>query len=826
MKFWFGVLGRRAAAAAIVLAGLVCASAGIVAVTGAAQAQTASAIVVEGNRRVDADTIRGYFHLRAGERIDAVKIDEGLKALYATGMFQDVHVRQAGGRLIVTVVENPFINRVVFEGNKKVKDETLNAEVQSKARSPLSRAVVQADVQRIIEVYRRSGRYDVRVEPKIIERPNSRVDLVFEVNEGDRTTIRRIVFIGNKAFSDWRLRDVINTGPTNLLSFLKNNDVYDPDRVNADQELLRRFYLKNGYADFRILSANVVLDRAANGFVLTITIEEGDQYRFGSIEVLSNVRGVDSATLRQRLRGTTGQVYNAELVEKSMEEITIELSKRGYAFAQVRPRGDRDFAARRINVVYVVDEGARVYVERINIRGNTRTRDYVIRREIELFEGDAYNRVLMDRAERRLKNLGYFKTVKVTNEPGSAADRVIVNVEVEEQLTGEFSIAGGYSTAEGLLGELSVGERNFLGRGQFVRLATSWGQRSRGAEFSFTEPYFLGYGIVAGFDLFTKLTEQSSYYSYNSRLIGGTVRAAFALRDDLTMGMRYSVFQRRITIPFGLTDGCTVLTPPPNPACDFPHNNQAEASIAVKQSAGKTVTSLIGYSLIYNALDNNQNPNEGLWAAFNQDLAGLGGDIKFIRSTADARYYYPVTNDFTAMIRLQGGHLLGWGSTPLAIFDHYFKGPDLVRGFATAGFGPRDLNPANLSQDALGGTLYWGASAELLFPLSFVPKDFGLRAAIFADAGSLWNYSGALAFAGIPSIPAPGLPGACPAATTGPKVGVAVCLADSAKIRTSVGASLIWASPFGPLRFDYAFPLTKEKYDKTQNFRFGGTTRF
>lgn len=386
-----GVRGRRAALCAAMLAGLMWLAVGLAA-PDIASAQGTAAIQVQGNKRVDADTIRGYFNLKPGDRLDAAKIDEGLKALYATGMFEDVRISQAGGRVIVTVAENPVINRVAFEGNRRVKDEQLVAEVQSKARSPLSRPMVQADVQRIIEIYRRSGRFDVRVEPKIIDRPNSRVDLVFEIKEGDRRTVRRIVFIGNKAFSDWRLKDVITIGQTNWLSFLKNNDVYDPDRVNADQELLRRFYLKNGYADFRIISANVVNDPGAAGFVLTFTVDEGEQYRFGTIDVLSNVRAVDAATLRRLARGSPGAVYNAELVEKSMEEISIELAKRGYAFSQVRPRGDRDFANRRINILYTVEEGPRVYVERINIRGNTRTRDYVVRREIDLYEGDAYNR--------------------------------------------------------------------------------------------------------------------------------------------------------------------------------------------------------------------------------------------------------------------------------------------------------------------------------------------------------------------------------------------------------------------------------------------------
>src|SRR6185295_1859711 len=403
MNLLIRVLGRLAIVAALAFAGGAALGAISIASSSVASAQTISAVVVQGNRRVDVDAIRGYVQIRPGDRADPIKIDDALKALYATGLFEDVKINVSGGRLIVTVIENVVINRVVFEGNKKVKDDALNAEIQSKSRGPLNRTTVQADVQRIIEVYRRSGRYDVRVDPKIIERNTGRVDLVFEINEGEKTSVKSIVFVGNKAFSDWKLRDILNTTEKNWLSWIKNTDVYDPDRVSADQELLRRFYLKNGYADFRIVSANVETDKAAAGFVVTIVLEEGEQYRTGTVDVISNIRDVDPATIQTFVRTKTGEVYSAELVEKTVEDLTIELAKRGYAFSQVRPRGDRDFSSRRINLVYVVEEGPRVYVERINIKGNVRTRDYVIRREFDLAEGDAYNRALIDRAERRLK---------------------------------------------------------------------------------------------------------------------------------------------------------------------------------------------------------------------------------------------------------------------------------------------------------------------------------------------------------------------------------------------------------------------------------------
>jgi outer membrane protein insertion porin family len=437
----------------------------------AAYAQTASvsSIVVQGNQRVEADTIRSYFRPGPGGRLDAFQIDEGVKALFATGLFQDVRPTTQGGRLTITVIENPVINRIAFEGNKKVKDEQLKAEIQSKERGTLSRPVVQADTARLVEVYRRSGRFDIRVEPKIIELANNRVDLVFEITEGAKTGVRQIEFVGNRAYSSYRLKDVIKTSTTGLLAFLQTGDIYDPDRVEADRELLRRFYLKHGYIDVRIVSAVGEYDPTLRGFVITFTIEEGDQYRVGTAEVQSNIRALDPALLRWRLRTYPGDVYNAEAVEKTVEDMTIEAAKLGFAFATVRPRATRDPETRTVNLVFVVDEGQRAYIERINVRGNTRTRDYVIRREFDLAEGDAYNRALVNRAERRLKNLSFFKSVKISTEPGSAPDRVILNVDVEEQSTGEFSVSGGYSTADGFLGEVSVAERNLLGRGLFER---------------------------------------------------------------------------------------------------------------------------------------------------------------------------------------------------------------------------------------------------------------------------------------------------------------------------------------------------------------------
>jgi outer membrane protein insertion porin family len=826
MRPWVGIL-RGLALVCFVLGGTVLGSPviGVLAARTAA-AQAVSSIVVVGNRRVEAETIRSYFRSGSGGQIDAAAIDEGLKALYATGLFEDVRLNQAGGRLVVTVVEAPVINRVAFEGNKRVKDEQLTAEIQSKPRGTLSRPIVQSDVQRIVEVYHHSGRYDVRVEPKIIELPNNRVDLVFEITEGDKTAVREIIFIGNRTFGKTRLKDVIKTSESGILSFLKSSDIYDADRVEADRDLLRRFYLSKGFVDVQIVSAVAEYDPARKGFVITFVIEEGDLYHLGTVDILSNVRDVNAASLHAVLKARAGDVYNVEAIEKTSENMTIEMAKRGYAFAQVRPRGDRDPATHLVHVVFVVDEGQRAYIERINIRGNTRTRDYVIRREFQIAEGDPYNRVMVDRAERRLKNLGYFKNVKLTNEPGSAPDRVIINVELEEQPTGEFSVSGGYSTAQGWLAEVSVGERNLLGQGQYAKAAVTYGQFSRGISLSYAEPYFLGYQLSAGIDLFAQQNKQSPYQSYGSETFGGGFRMGSALREDLALQLRYTIYHQKITIDPRLTD-CDTTDPaivnadPSNVRQAFLATCEAngEVSSAIKQTLlrGPVWVSQVGYSLTYNTLDNNRSPTSGLLTEIKQDLAGAGGDVNFLKTSGEARYYYNLFADVVAVGRVQAGNVTPWGGQQVRIFDSYFGGPWLVRGFAPNGFGPRDLT-AGTTLDNVGGTNFWGASLEVQTPIPNLPKDIGLKFATFADVGSVWNYGGPKTFTP-PIFPNTlcghgGNPGDC----TGP--------ADSFKPRSAVGVGLIWDSPFGPLRIDYAFALTKEGYDRTQAFRFGGGTKF
>ena len=672
------------------------------------------------------------------------------------------------------------------------------------------------------------------VDPKIIELPNGRVDLIFEITEGTKTGVEKIVFVGNKAYSDYRLKDVIKTGETNWLSFLKSNDMYDPDRLEVDRDLLRRFYLKNGFADVRIISASGEYDPQGKGFIITFTIDEGEQYHFGNVNIQSNVPAVPGELLRYKLRVESGKVYNADAVEKSVEDTAIEVAKRGYPFSAVRPRGERNYQKRTVDVTFLVEEGTHAYVERINIKGNTRTRDYVIRREFDIVEGDPYNRALVDRAERRIKNLGYFKNVKITTEPGSAPDRIILNAEVEEQSTGEFSFSGGYSTSDGVVGEVSLGERNLLGRGQTAKVSLQYGQRARGFNVSFVEPYFLDYRLAFGADVFAKQTTSSQYLSYLSKTIGGDIKFGVPIAENISTQARWTVYDQAISLPAAWKN-CNDINPDfvntwPTPnrqayfeglepvasGASYQQNCYAdgEASLAVRKelAQGPVLVSAPGYPLAYNTLDNNRNPTSGMIIDFRQDLAGAGGDVKNLKTIIDTRMYNEIYPDIVGLLRIQGGFATGWGGEELRMLDHFQGGPNLVRGFAPAGFGPRDITqlPYGYTQaDALGGSLYWATSLEFQTPMFFAPKDFGMKLALYADAGQLTRYVGPTSW------------------LTGPgATGEVLTVGNSDIIRSSVGMGLIWDSPFGPLRFDLAYALTKASYDKTQVFRFGGGGTF
>ena len=803
-----------------------------------ATAAYAQNVVVRGNSRVDSDVVRSYFTDKS--------VEQGTKDLRASGLFSSVKAARQGNQIVVQVSENNVINRVAFEGNSKVKGETLLPELQLRSRGPFNPATAQADVDRIKDIYRRSGRAAATVSYRTVALPNGRIDVVYTINEGDKTGVKTINFIGNNVYSTGKLVGLMQTTEMNFLSFLKNTDVYDPDRIAADLELVRRYYLKNGYADFRVVKNESHFDAAQGGYIINVTVDEGPQYRVTNVDVQSHINDVPGSALLPLVRVAPGDVYNGDAVEKSVEAVIKDLARRGFAFAQVRPRGDRNPGAQSVGINFVVDEGPRVYIERINVRGNTRTRDYVVRREFEIGEGDAYNRVLIDRAERRLNNLGYFKKVRITNEPGSAPDRVVVNVDLEDQPTGNFSISGGYSTSDGFIAEVSVSESNFMGRGQYVRTAATIGQRTKGLEFNFTEPYFLDSRIAVGFDLYGKKNTVSKYSMYNTTTAGGSLRAGIPITDEITLAPRYSIYSTYLNVPnttqYPYND-CQYpwpfLTPgapgslPANPFYNCASNG--EASVAIKAQQGTHVTSLFGYTLAYNTLDNPKSPTSGVYAMISQDFAGAGGDARFIRTTGEVRYYREIYDNVVGFARVQAGNMFGIGGYKLRVTDQFNLGPQLVRGFAPGGIGPRDVsNIGNPQGNAIGGSNYVGGSLEVQFPILGVPRELGLKGAIFADAGSLWGYKGVTnytkpvdyALYGAPYILANG--GCVPAYISGPLYGPGTCVnvGDQNKIRSSVGGSLLWASPMGPIRFDLAKALTKSKYDQTQIFRFSGGASF
>ena len=730
-------------------------------------------IRVVGNKRIEPETVKSYLTFSEGQRYDGYKADESLKALVNTGLFENVDISQNGGVVTVSVTENAIINQVVFEGNKQVKDDTLTGEVQLKPRSVFSRAKVQADVQRILDVYRRSGYYSVTVDAQIIELDNGRVNLAFVITEGAETKVLNISFLGNKAFSDSNLRSVVTTTENNFLSFLKSTDVYDPDRLNLDRELLRRYYLKNGYADARVVSAVADLDRGGKGFFITFTVEEGELYHFGGVDIESTLASVDPASLRGELLTHGGSIYNAEQIDKTTEKLTVAVAEQGYAFGQVRPRIDRDPINRTISVVYVVEQGPRIYIERINVVGNARTRDYVIRRELRLAEGDAYNRLMVDQARQRLQNLGFFKSVKVSRDPGTAPDRVILTFLIEEQPTGELSLAGGFSSSEGVIGEIAYTERNLLGKGQFLRVKLSGSLESGQIDLSFTEPRFLDRNVSAGFDLFHKETDFEDEAGFKNQKTGGTLRVGFALSESVWFQPNYTLLRDNI---FDVED---------------------DASAAIRQAEGEAIISSVGYSLSYDARNNRLNPTRGIYLLLTQDMAGAGGDVNYIRTVGEARGYYPVYEGITLVGRLIGGHITGWGGQDVRAVDAFYKGGETIRGFDSAGIGPRDPNG---DRDALGGKIFYAGTVEARFPLPFVPEELGLSGAVFADAGSVYDTD----------VPASLVPG----------------VKDENSIRSSVGASLLWNSPLGPLRADFAYVLTKEDFDEEEFFRFGASTKF
>jgi outer membrane protein insertion porin family len=758
--------------------------------TSAAEAAVVSRVEVSGNQRIDADTIRNYITIKPGKAFSSSDIDSAVKALFGTGLFSDVQINQVGSTLVVKVAEYQVVNQVLFQNNKKLKDNALAAAVQLKPRGTFSQATLDADVEAVKAAYKRIGRDDVTVTTQVMQLGDNRVNVVFNITEGDRTQIAAINFVGNSAYSSRRLSDIINTKRSSWVSFILRDDVYDDDKLRADQELLRRFYYNHGYADFQVVSAVGELDSATNKYTVTITVQEGDRYTFGDVSVESTIPEVDGKALESVIETRKGDVYNAKNVEDSIIALTEKVAGSGYAFAQVTPRGDRNFENHTISVVYTVDQGTKAYIERIEIRGNDRTRDYVIRREFDVSEGDAFNQVLIQRAKKRLEDLGYFEKVDISTVPGSQPDQVVLVVDVVEKSTGEFSVGAGYSTGGDTAGpsvEGSVTERNFLGRGQYIKLSAGGGKNSRDYSLSFTEPYFLGRRIAAGFDIFKSTRQYNN--NYDSDTVGATVRFGLPITNSISTQLAYNISQEK----YSVDDSCLTN------GVYFP-GSPCSISPAILDGIAQSpwIKSSISLGLVYNTIDDMKNPHEGIYANTTVEVAGLGGDAKFVKVTGRGSVYQTLSEqyDLVGLISAGAGHVEGYGGDgSLRIFDQFQSTDRMIRGFAYGGIGPVDPTTG----DHLGGTTYFNASAEAQFPLPVVPESFGLRGAVFADAATLY----------------------------GSKIDTSVNQSSlGMKLRASVGLGLMWASPFGPIRIDYAIPVRKEATDDVQEFNFGISTRF
>ncbi len=727
-------------------------------------------IDVEGNQRIERETVLSYMSFREGMLYDPAQIDDSLKSLFATGLFADIGMRRDGDKLIVSVVENPIINRVAYEGNSAIKEEDLNNEVQLKPRTIYTRAKVQADVTRIIELYRRGGRFAATVEPKVIRLPQNRVDLVFEINEGPKTKIAAIDFLGNKEFSDGTLREIISTSESAWWKFLSSSDSYDPDRLTYDRELLRRFYLSKGYADFRVVSAVADLSRDDSSFHITFTVEEGEVYTFGKIALKTNLEKLNKADLEPLIKTKAGETYNATLIDKSTDALTFAAGSQGYAFAQVRPRVNRNREKRTIDMTYTVSEGPRVYVERINISGNVRTLDRVIRRQMKLVEGDAFNKVLLDKSEKNIRGLQYFSKVDVSQQPGTAADKTVVNVAVQEQSTGSLSLSFGFSSVDSAIIGVSLNEQNFLGRGLQIGSSVSLSRRQQLVQVHYTDPYFLDRDLVGGIDLFGSETDYQDEASFDSRTQGFGLRFGFPLSDNSRFLARYQLRQEEIL------------------------NVSPFASNVVKAAEGKETRSIIGYDYYLDNRDDPVAPKGGWDMLFSQDFAGLGGTVRYVSTQLLTHAYYQVAEDFVATQRFDLGYIKGIGEE-IRLNDRFFKGGTDFRGFKSGGIGPRDL----LTNDAVGAEAYAFGTTEMSFP-NGLPEALGITTSLFVDYGFIGKaYTDPTVFANVQDKMAP---------------------------RVSTGLSLNWKSPFGPVRLDFAQVLIDEPYDQREAFRFSAGTSF
>ncbi len=751
-----------------------------------APAQTAAVnrIIVQGAQRIDQATVLSYLPIQPGDTVDAATLDVAVRTLSRTGLFADVQLGvQPNGDLVVQIVENPIINQVVFEGNHALSESKLTEEVTLKPRGIYTRAKVQEDVGAIVELYRLQGRISATVTPKLVQLEQNRVDVIFEIDEGPQTGISAINVLGNDAFSDRDIRGVMVTEKSTWWKFFSNNDNYDPNRLEYDQEQLRKFYTNRGYYDFRVVSSVAELQPDNQAFQITLTVNEGDKYTFGDVKVVTESDRLNADFLQRLIPIRSGQLYESDKIESAVDALTFAAGSAGYAFVEINPTYRANPDTDTVDVTFNVSEGQRVYVDRINVIGNTRTVDPVIRREMMLTEGDAFNRALLERSRNNLRALGFFKDVKVEESRGSAPDRSIVNVTVQEQPTGELSVGAGFSSVDAFTVNLGISERNFRGRGQNVVSRLEWGSLRQQIDFRFTEPKFLGRDLQAGFDLFHSRYDLSKYSSYDYRSTGGGVRLSYPLNGNMRLSTRYFLKSDEIIVPYSYcTDG-------------------GLGSSALCDQIGSYLNSSAGYTLLMNYANDPIRPTRGWAGSLRQDLAGIGGDVNYVKTEAEATWFYGIRPNWIVSVQGQVGYVAGWNGDPIRINDRFFKGGNSFRGFETAGMGPRQLN----TTDALGGNFYTIGTVELTLP-NYLPEQYGIKTSLFADVGTLGVLDDRYKLTSDGSINDN--------------------IADELSLRASAGVSIHWNSPMGPIRFDISKVLAKEDYDKTESFRFSTSTQF
>jgi len=784
-------------------------------------------IQVSGNQRVESNTVASYLLIAPGDPYSETRIDTSIKTLYATGLFADVAINPRDGNILIEVVENPIINRVILEGNKSLKTDKITDEIEAEPRSIFTRSNVQADVQRIIELYRQSGRFAATVSPKVVQQPQNRVDLIFEITEGPVTGVKRINFIGNAEYPDRRLRKEIATAESIWYKFFSSNDNYDPGRLEYDREQLRTFYTNRGFADFRVVSAVAELTPDQEDFYITFTVDEGEEYTWGDVTVETQLDELDPEFLKRLVPVRKGTIYNASRVEDAIDTLNFAAGTTGYAFVDIQPDIKRNRDTKTVDLVFNVVEGPRVYIERIDIVGNTTTLDYVIRRELELVEGDAFNRILLDRSRNRVRALRFFEEVEITETQGSAPDRAVVEVAVKEQPTGELSFSAGFSSADAFLVDLSITQRNLRGRGQLLRFVIRASSNRRELDLRFTEPRFLGRNLAAGVELFDVTIDFLEEAGFRQSRTGGQVTLAFPLTEYTSLTTRYSL--RKEDIEFPEQTQCAALEASTDPAALA--TNTRLASLC--EQAGGRLSSIFGYTFAWDRRNDPITPTGGFDVRFSQDLAGVGGDVKYLRTDIRANAYKGLYKNVIASATLAGGYIRGWGGDPVTINDRYFKGNFDFRGYDNAGIGPRsvlvDAETGQITQrlNALGGNAFGLASTEVSFPLG-VPSLLG---SVFLEAGTVGLLDNDFQSNLVSSSNVAGVSAGddCSAIVDdGNDATTTICqrTIDDLSIRAMLGASIFWESPFGPIRFDFTKPLRQFDYDDRESFQFTTRTRF